>query len=203
MGVEAPEVPRSKRRGPKGSGKANRKAMTPYRVALRQKEVEAIEMRIAGVPLREIAERLGWRSGASAHKAIKRALEERAKEGASHLRQLQLERLDRLRLALWNDAISGNRLAVDRVLKIMEREDLLMGLEAPQRRIVEVVTPEAFDEVLKAKEDRIAELRAELDGRGGDFIDATAEEVRLLEEGVDAEVVEAAVVVDNRGSAQD
>jgi hypothetical protein len=54
-------------------------------------------------------------------------------ESADALRDLQDERLNRLLAGLWNQAATGDVAAVDRVLKIMERQARLHGLDAPTR----------------------------------------------------------------------
>lgn len=43
---------------------------------------------------------------------------------------LELQRLDALQAALWNEAASGNVAAVDRVLRIMERRARLLNLDS-------------------------------------------------------------------------
>lgn len=54
-------------------------------------------------------------------------------ENANELRALQDERLNRLLAGLWNSAATGDVAAVDRVLKIMERQARLHGLDAPTK----------------------------------------------------------------------
>jgi len=43
--------------------------------------------------------------------------------------QLELERLDAMQAAIWDDAMNGHLGAIDRVLKIMERRAKLLGLD--------------------------------------------------------------------------
>jgi hypothetical protein len=45
------------------------------------------------------------------------------------VRQLELERLDRLLIALWDLATGGSLGAIDRVLKVMQRRAELLGLD--------------------------------------------------------------------------
>jgi hypothetical protein len=54
-------------------------------------------------------------------------------EPADALRTLELERLDRLHLAIWDQAIQGDVASTDRVLSIMKRRSALLGLDAPKR----------------------------------------------------------------------
>lgn len=54
----------------------------------------------------------------------------RIAEGADQLRDLQDERLNRLMAAAWNNAMQGDPAAIAAVLKIMERQSKLHGLDA-------------------------------------------------------------------------
>ena len=55
-------------------------------------------------------------------------------EPTDALRTLELERLDALQLAIWDQAIQGHVANIDRVLSIMKRRSALLGLDAPKRR---------------------------------------------------------------------
>jgi len=80
-----------------------------------------------------------------------RRLNERAREEADVIVRLELERLDALQAALWDQAMSGHLGAVDRVLRIMERRAKLLGLDQVQQPAqpeprIEIVMPRASDE---------------------------------------------------------
>ena len=99
-----------------------------------ERQRQALELRKAGVDYRAIAERLGYRSVASAHEAVKTALRRTLQEPADELREMELSRLDQMLLGLWPKATKGDTWAVDRVLKIMERRASLLGLDARAKR---------------------------------------------------------------------
>ncbi len=104
------------------------------RLTARERERKAMELRLAGATYAQIAQALGI-SQAGAHKAVMRALKrlnEKLNEQAEQVRRLELERLDRMLLALWPQAQKGNHGAVDRILRIMERRARLLGLDAPK-----------------------------------------------------------------------
>jgi hypothetical protein len=61
------------------------------------------------------------------------ALKATLQEPADELRKMELERLDRLLLAVWGQAAKGNQGGIDRALKIMERRAKLLGLDAPTK----------------------------------------------------------------------
>ena len=108
-----------------------------------ERELQALELRKAGATYREIGNALGI-SDVGAAKALRRAirkLNERTVEQAAVVRRLELERLDRMQLALWNratDIKNPDLKAVDRVLKIMDHRAKLLGLYAPVEANVNV-----------------------------------------------------------------
>ena len=105
------------------------------RITARQRERQALELRMAGATYAKIAEALGI-SVAGAHGAVMRALKrlnEKVTEDAEEMRRLELERLDSLMLTLWPQAKRGNQGAIDRILRIMKRRAELLGLDAPAR----------------------------------------------------------------------
>ena len=80
---------------------------------------------------------------------------------------MESERLDALLAALWPAAMAGNCRAVDRCLSVMHRRAKLLGLDAPSRRAVEVITEEDVDRVIRHLQAKADELeRAAIDGNG-------------------------------------
>lgn len=98
------------------------------------KQKKALELRKAGVSYESIASVLGYKSASGAHRAVGAALKKTLQEPADDLRNLELERLDKLLSGLWSRASGGNEYAVDRILKIMERRARLLGLDAPTKQ---------------------------------------------------------------------
>jgi hypothetical protein len=100
----------------------------------------ALQLREAGYTYAEIATALGWKQAKTAEVFVKRALRLTYQEPADRVRQLELNRLDRLMRGIWTRAIgrpaSGNQPevppdldAIDRVLKLMGRRARLLGLD--------------------------------------------------------------------------
>lgn len=131
-------------------------------------------------------------------------------ESADALRDLQDERLNRLMAGLWNSAASGDVAAVDRVLKIMERQARLHGLDAPVKSEVtgaggapiqlQPVTDSdreaAVQSIVSFRADREESAKAlELLGDAADVADDSGEGTGLEDfdedEPVDAELVDA------------
>lgn len=114
------------------------------RVSRAQRRHRVVRMMLAGASELEIAQALDMRpSGVS--KIVTGLLEEwesQDKAAVEALRELQLQRLDRLLQAVWPDAIGidpqGNRKtvnlkAVDRALKIEALRARIAGTEAPRK----------------------------------------------------------------------
>lgn len=96
------------------------------------KQRRALELRKAGLGFEAIARRLGYRGPSGAYYAVKTAMLRTLREPADELRQLEVARLDDLLAGLWLEARQGNVAKVDRVLRIMERRAILLGLDAPK-----------------------------------------------------------------------
>ena len=123
-----------------------------------EKQAEALRLRKAGKTFEQIAQALGYTNRGTAYQLVMQALKATIQEPADDLRKLEAERLDALLDALWPTAIAGKWLAVDRCLAIMDRRAKLLGLDAPQRRIIETYTRDAFMEAMAELEGELADL---------------------------------------------
>lgn len=99
------------------------------RIQAKQRQKQALELRLAGVTFEVIAERLHFRSRQGAHDAVTRALQDTIQRPADELRAADIERLDRLFLAVWPLAIQRNLAALDRCLHILAQRARLLGLD--------------------------------------------------------------------------
>lgn len=113
------------------------------KIALIERRTKVIAMRRGGMSYRAIADAVRGKPGipagytqAAAYRDVKALLEEQRatqRELADEVRQLELERLDAMHMALWTDAMRGGQGAIDRVLRISERRARLLGLDAPTK----------------------------------------------------------------------
>lgn len=111
--------------------KADRKARKRRERILKEaaeKQKRALELRIAGMNYRQVAEAAGYASPGAAHRAVREALEAIPREAAKELLALQNEQLAMLRVALVQEARRGDPNAIDRFLKVMDHEAKLNGL---------------------------------------------------------------------------
>lgn len=107
-----------------------------------QKRARVIELRMAGHTWQTIADQVGYANKGGAYKAWQQALAEITREPAEELRQLELDRLDRMLASVWPAAINPanptvQHKAIDRVLAIEQARNRLLGLAAPTRIMVE------------------------------------------------------------------
>jgi hypothetical protein len=126
-GQEMPETGKT-RRGKVSTETADRRA-------------KALELRRAGLGYAEIARQIGVSGPGAAYKIVRDALKATYQEPADDVRKLELDRLDRLQLAMWKRALGGkdpagnpvppDYEAVDRLFKIMKHRAELLGLKAP------------------------------------------------------------------------
>lgn len=112
-----------------------RNTKTSPRVIARTAKVrKAIELRMAGWSLEEIAVQCGWHSRQAVHAAILVTLQRDQAETVEQYRVYELARLDTLLRGIWEAACDGNLDCVDRVIKIMQqRLRYLSGLEVPTK----------------------------------------------------------------------
>lgn len=99
------------------------------------RQEKALELRRAGMAFSAIAAHIGI-SKSRAHELVCAGLEDARDQIAAtsnELRAEEVSRLDGMLEKVYPKAAQGDLLAVDRVLKIMERRAKLLGLDAPIR----------------------------------------------------------------------
>jgi hypothetical protein len=101
-------------------------------IEAQRKSSQAVQLRIAGASLVQIAERLGYADASGAHRAITRALKAMLpEEDRQTARRLELARLDRLEMAAWPHALAGDQAASGTIIRCVGMRAKLLGLEAP------------------------------------------------------------------------
>jgi len=110
--------------------------------AVLEKELKIIELRRAGVTWEKIAAEIGFKNASGAYKMYQRAAERMVRPNLEELRDVELDRLDRMQLGIWNKAKDGELRAIDTVLRIQDRRARLLGLDAPTKIQAEVTVYE-------------------------------------------------------------
>ncbi|MGW2936063.1 hypothetical protein ACWDA7_30395 [Streptomyces sp. NPDC001156] len=121
------------------------------------RRAKAIALRLAGVDWQTIADRLDYSDRGAACKDVTRALERNLVEEAQQvavLRQVTVERYDRLQAAYWPKALRGDIKAAEIVLKVLAQRAKIEGTDAPQK--VEVLTIDAIDAQIAALREQLA-----------------------------------------------
>jgi hypothetical protein len=105
----------------------------PRRVKSHQQMIMALELRASGASYLQIGKALSV-SKPRAFRIVRKALDElveHCRETAERVRQLELYRMDRIRLAL--DPKKSDPRVADTLIRVSERVAKLHGLDAPQR----------------------------------------------------------------------
>ena len=96
-----------------------------------EKDQKALELRKEGHSYESISEQLGYSTRSASYKAVMRRLRDMDRPAVSMLRELEVQRLDAMLYAVWNDVLQGDAGAVSTALKSSERRSRLLGLDAP------------------------------------------------------------------------
>ncbi len=139
----------------------------------RDKEAKALELRRAGVTYDVIAAQVGWADAATANKAVRRAIARSMQDDVEAVREIELDRLDRLERAVWTNALQGDLGSVRAVLNIMERRSKMLGIDAPARVQAEVTAYQGGTDIDREVE-RLAETLALLDSQRANVVDGAA-----------------------------
>ena len=143
-------------------------ATSPRRLEAIEKQRQALELRRAGATYEEIARAVGYgTSRSAAYKAVMSAIHRVLQEPAEAVLVLELQRLDKLQMAIWSKAMAGDEKAIGRVLEIMGRRARLLGIDQPRRiditaRIRELAgdAPVDPDDMLRAAERIVRDAQA-------------------------------------------
>lgn len=100
-------------------------------IAHNEKVRKAIEMRVSGATIEEVAAALGWNTHQAASKAIRNALKKATIENAAEYRTLQLLRVEKGFAKVIEKMSNGNLLAVDRFVKLSKRASEITGSDMP------------------------------------------------------------------------
>jgi hypothetical protein len=106
---------------------------------LEAKELKVLELRRAGLTFQRIAEEVGYATPSGAQRALERIMTRNVPQAPDEFRWQELDRLDRMQVALWPRAMKGDDRAIGTIVRLMERRARLVGIDAPQRIQAEVV----------------------------------------------------------------
>jgi len=119
----------------------------PDRIKAAERAAEIFELKKKGWTEREIAKKFGIGIG-GVNKILTRELDRVNRKvtlGASHMKQLQNEKLDFLWKALWPQMELGNHKVIEMGLRVMERQAKLNGWDEPEKRQIEMAVDYGSD----------------------------------------------------------
>lgn len=111
--------------------------LAPVRLRNQMKVLKAIELRLQGRRWEDIARESGFSCKANAWRAVNAWYDQRQAEiaeGVEQCRRLDVDRLDRMLVALSDRIEAGETRAIDTALRVLERRARLLGLDAPARQ---------------------------------------------------------------------
>jgi hypothetical protein len=131
-------MPVRKHTARKRQQKAPRTDLAKQQITQTAREAQALTFRIAGASYDQIALQMGYRNRSGAWKAVQEALRKTIQEPADKVREMELARLDRMLVGIWQPAITPGSAdqfdCLDRVLKIMaQRAWYILGLKVPDK----------------------------------------------------------------------
>lgn len=122
------------------------------------KEIKVLELRRVGLTWQRIAEEVGYADHTGAYAAYKRAIKRTMQQPANELREQELDRIDRLQVAVWPAAMKGDTRAVLTIVRLMERRAKLTGLDMPIKIEQDVTTWTGGESIDRAVRDLAALL---------------------------------------------
>lgn len=106
-------------------------ATSPSRLLMKEKQRQALELRMGGATYAQIAQVLGYANSSGPKRLLDKAMQATIQEPVEQLRMIQIERLNRLLLACWTRAAAGDDSAMARAQSIMRDINAISGLNEP------------------------------------------------------------------------
>lgn len=128
--------------------------------SLVDREIRVLEARRAGLTWDQCAQRTGYADASGAYLAYKRAIKRTMQQPADELRTAELDRIDRLQLAAWPNAMKGDTKSILTIVRLMERRAKLLGLDMPIKIEQDVTTWDGGESIDRAVRDLAALLTA-------------------------------------------
>jgi hypothetical protein len=130
MNNEEKSIAKPRKKSPRRESKTSKR-----RLEILQKEDSALQMRMAGASFSDIALALRYKGRSGSFRAVEASLKRREPASVQMARELNLERLNRMRSAYWGNIQPedpGKFVAINSELAVQNREASLMGLDAPK-----------------------------------------------------------------------
>jgi hypothetical protein len=141
-------------------------------IETRERDARAVELRRRHLNYQQIATEMGWASPSAACQSVQRGLADMAQEPSAEVRQMELDRLDDIARGFqrifatrhYVVSVGAGKVVMDpakpgvplvddspviqaglALLRVMERRAKYLGLDAPTKSRVEVITEDVID----------------------------------------------------------
>lgn len=114
----------------KGRRTVKQSATSPRQIKRRERMAKAIELRLCGYTMQQIAVALKV-SPATAYRMVDEAMNERVMRGVEEYREITLGRLEALLSGFFKDAVQGDARALSSVLRIIDQQRSITGMDPP------------------------------------------------------------------------
>lgn len=126
------------------------------------RENQAITLYASGMTFAEVAKEVGYADEGGAHKAVQRALKKRTAETMADCDALVAKHMEIIRLCVRGQmpaVLGGNPRAVEVVIKALEREAKMCGIDAPAKTDIKIT--DAFMAELEDLAEQLVSLDAQ------------------------------------------
>jgi hypothetical protein len=141
----------SKRRG-RPNMRMNSKT-SPAAIERLERDLANVNLRRSGVAWDAIATQLGYADAGHAHRRFMAVMAAYPREDVDQARQVELDRLDQIQHAIWAQCLDteskNQHWAIDRMLKLSDQRARLLGLNAPVRQEISVLSESVVDKAIR------------------------------------------------------
>lgn len=129
-----------------------------------QRDAEAYQLHLSGLTYQQIADQNGWQTRGAALKAVRRAIADTYRLPHAEAVTVEQDRLDMLTCTFAGLAADPGQDARTIItaglalLRVSESRRRLLGLDAPARQRVEVITEDMVDAEIRRLEDQAGKL---------------------------------------------
>jgi hypothetical protein len=157
--MTTPEATQPEKRPRRRANKGGSVKSSPRSIAVRERDLQCVELRKAGATWQSIADTLKYAGPGHAYEQFMIVMKDYPREDVETAREIISDRYEAMIRALWPKVLKGDVWAIDRVTRISEAQAKLLGANRPEKLELSVGGTE-LDAALR-------ELEAEMKARAG------------------------------------
>ncbi len=101
-----------------------------------QRQLTALQLRLAGRTYEEIRQAIGYASASAAYGAVMSAMKKTLREPADEIRTIELDRIDKALASIWPAVLKGHLGSIAAFVKLSEHRSKIVGLYAPTKTTI-------------------------------------------------------------------